>query len=207
MLARLQDLDLLSAIHKDLKWDGWLHKQIASLRHVSPAPYWKLDESQSPAEKGAPIIQSLAYILWLVRLPLARAKSVAAGLRMPRSLAEEIYTARALWAELDMLKQLPPSRIALRLEGISALALYAVYLACDDEDLRSILVAYASRWRDISPATTGHTLRALGLAPGPAYREILSRLRAAWIDGEINNIEEERKLLERLVYEATQING
>jgi hypothetical protein len=37
------------------------------------------------------------------------------------------------------------------------------------------------------------------LQPGPHYRWILSALRAAWLDGEIHTIEEEKDLLDSLV--------
>jgi tRNA nucleotidyltransferase (CCA-adding enzyme) len=48
----------------------------------------------------------------------------------------------------------------------------------------------------------GDSLRALGLPPGPSYRRILWRLRAAWLDGEIATEEEERAFLGRLVEEV-----
>ena len=37
-----------------------------------------------------------------------------------------------------------------------------------------------------------------GLPPGPAYQVILSRLRVAWLDGELKTNEEELTLLDKL---------
>ena len=48
-------------------------------------------------------------------------------------------------------------------------------------------------------ATTGDTLKALGLRPGPAYQKILKHLRAALLDGEIYTREEEKALLQSLI--------
>jgi tRNA nucleotidyltransferase (CCA-adding enzyme) len=42
----------------------------------------------------------------------------------------------------------------------------------------------------------------MNLPPSPAYKEILWRLRAAWLDGQVKNDEEERRLMEKLVEEA-----
>ena len=53
------------------------------------------------------------------------------------------------------------------------------------------------------PVTTGDDLRALGLAPGPAYGRILDRLRCAWLDEEVHSYAEEQSLLATLV-EAEQ---
>jgi tRNA nucleotidyltransferase (CCA-adding enzyme) len=54
-------------------------------------------------------------------------------------------------------------------------------------------------WRKVIPSITGHDLRARGLPPGPQYARILSQLRAAWLDGEIHTVEEEKEMVERLL--------
>jgi hypothetical protein len=46
----------------------------------------------------------------------------------------------------------------------------------------------------------------MGLRPSPAYGQILSALRSAWLDGDIQTYEEEQALLNQLIsqYEQTQ---
>jgi tRNA nucleotidyltransferase (CCA-adding enzyme) len=61
------------------------------------------------------------------------------------------------------------------------------------------LLSYISLWRHVKPRTTGNDLKARGLPPGPRYGEILTRLRAAWLDGEVTDKEQELALLERLL--------
>ena len=51
----------------------------------------------------------------------------------------------------------------------------------------------------MKPKTTGHDLRERRIPPGPKYNEILRRLRAAWLDGEVNSEEEEKNLLNSLL--------
>jgi tRNA nucleotidyltransferase (CCA-adding enzyme) len=45
----------------------------------------------------------------------------------------------------------------------------------------------------------GHTLKALGLPPGPVYRQVLARLRAAWLDGQVESPQEEELLLKKII--------
>lgn len=200
MLARLQELDLLAAIHADLTWDDWLCEKIDSLPQLRPAPEWGLE---AEATKGANLAKSLAYLLWLIRLPSAHARSVIARLKIARGMAAAILAARRLWRDLPSLAGASPSQAAARLEEIPPLAIYANYLASEDERLRAILHEYAARWRHVTPTIDGHALRARGLPPGPIYRRILSTLRDAWLDGTISTPAQERQLLERLLAEES----
>jgi tRNA nucleotidyltransferase/poly(A) polymerase len=45
-------------------------------------------------------------------------------------------------------------------------------------------------------------LKKRGIPPGPKYTEILRRLRAAWLDGEVKNEEQEKALLNKLLEKA-----
>ena len=69
------------------------------------------------------------------------------------------------------------------------------------EPLAFSLQKYALKWRHISAHTNGYMLQQLGLKPGPAYKRILDRLRAARLDGEVRTVEQEKALLERLLRE------
>src|SRR5262249_8401827 len=51
---------------------------------------------------------------------------------------------------------------------------------------------------DPEPLVTGHDLRALGLEPGPRYKEILDAVREAQLDGTIGSKEEALELVHRL---------
>ena len=62
---------------------------------------------------------------------------------------------------------------------------------------------YFTIWRNVKPFSSGYTLQQRGLEPGPKFKEILTRLRAAWLDGEVQTEEEEKALLDRLVNQQT----
>jgi tRNA nucleotidyltransferase (CCA-adding enzyme) len=61
---------------------------------------------------------------------------------------------------------------------------------------------YLDRLRGVRTRVSGRDLAALGLSPGPRYREVLERLLAARLDGEVATREEELALARRLVGDA-----
>jgi tRNA nucleotidyltransferase (CCA-adding enzyme) len=195
MLERAAKLDLLEAIHPDLHWDMWIAGRLQKLRRLEPQPEWGLESDK----KGIPLKIRLAYILWLIRLATIRSCSVMARLTIPIYLSDEVLAARLLWRELPALDGNPPSQIATRLEGVPALSLYAVYLAIEDDHSQQLLWEYCTHWQHVAPLTTGHDLRLRGVPIGPRYKQILSTLREAWLDGKIQTAEEEESLLEQLL--------
>jgi tRNA nucleotidyltransferase (CCA-adding enzyme) len=193
MLARLDDLNLLRTIQRDLMWDEWISERIKSLAGIEPEPDWCLELT------GAKLRSHLGYILWLIRLPAIPTRKVIKRLKLPRTLADEIHSAQDLWHDISSLKVAKPSKIVTRLDEILPLAVYANYLATQDEQVRKFIWEYVSNWRQVIPQTDGHILRQLGLPPGPIYRQILRTLRNAWLDGKIVSPEEEESLLEKLL--------
>ncbi len=198
MLDRTQELGVLLDIHRDLIWDDWTRNHIANLE--TPALEWKLE----PDLKGLPLKRILAYTLWLMRLPAARAHKVARRLRVSSVIAGTIQDACGLWAELPALATTKPSECTNRLDKTSTAAIYAVYIGIDDEDIKKMIHTYITKWRFISQQTSGHDLQTRGLPPGPNFKEILTQLRNAWLDGQINTSEGEMVLLEKLIKELSE---
>ena len=104
-----------------------------------------------------------------------------------------------LFHDLPNLENDPPSRIALRLDGISHLAIFAASLLTTNPKLYSLLHTYVTAWQKVKPHTGSITLRALNIPPGPAYRQILKELRGAWLDGKIKTPAEEEIYLKEFV--------
>jgi tRNA nucleotidyltransferase (CCA-adding enzyme) len=99
---------------------------------------------------------------------------------------------------------LKPSQRTFRLEHFPELALLTGWLVIPSESARANLARYLDEWRHIRPVTTGHNLKAHGLKPGPAYKRILERLRAARLDGEVSTDDEETALLRKLAAQEVQ---
>ncbi|MEJ2599633.1 MAG: CBS domain-containing protein [Anaerolineales bacterium] len=196
IMERLDQLGLLLAIHPALSWDAWLGEKLQMISSISPSEEWEL------ALTDGQLKRELSYCLWLLRLDVKFARQIRKRLKLSASLSSAVEAACKLWQTLPEIVTAPASQVVKLLENLSPLARYAVYLACDNPHSKEQLYSYASKWRKVTPTIDGHDLQQRGLPPGPIYRTILERLRAAWLDGEVNNADEENQLLELLLREV-----
>lgn len=199
ILERLDQLDLLKAIHTELYWDEWLHEKITAIVAQKPSDYWDDLETNSLFLR-----RDLIYILWLIRLSFGDAQSVVSRLRLSANLAKNVSSARNLYINIENLVDTPPSEVVNRLEDFSQLTLYATYLAHDSQEVRVLIEQYVSQWRYVSPSIDGHDLRVRGIPPGPIYKLILEQLRHGWLDGRIHNSEQENELIEKIIHEVNR---
>lgn len=195
ILARLDRLELLKAIHPALKFDPWLKSRLEQLNTQNVTEDWELTSYQNATE----LQKDLAYILLTIRLNHKQAKEVSIRLKLSASLKNTILAACQLWQDLSDLMSASPSQAVHRLEGVPPLARYANYVSTKEENVQKTLASYASAWRKIDATIDGHELQAIGISPGPIYRHILGALRDAWLDGIIQTKEEEIAMLERLI--------
>ena len=194
MLSRLQSLDLLRAIHPNLTWNEELSKPFRKVLQQPVPQGWELNNQ--PEDE---LRQNLAYLVWLSRMEKPALKDVSNRLRFTSQLQKQLIETAQLNYDLSQLQTFKPSQIVARLEAISKSSLYVVYLLNPDNPAREFLLKYVQHWSKVHPLTTGHELRQAGLPPGPVYKEILTALRNAWLDGQISTNAEEIKLLAHLV--------
>lgn len=195
MLARLAELNLMTSISEVLPWSVELRERLDSARKTPPPPGWGLP----PAVAGLSLNGALTWLLWLLDLPRAEIETLHERLRFPVSLYKALLAASTLKAELPALSGNPASKWVQRLEGVPLPALYAVSLVSGEPALER----YVLHWQTIHPQTTGETLKALGLPPGPRYQRILWQLRAAWLDGAVTSEADELALLQKLTNAET----
>lgn len=185
MLRRAAELDLLRPIHPSL------------LNANFQLPFLEVLSSEF-GEFTIPDImnfkRTLGWILWLMPLSEYDIELVAKRLDFPMLLAKAARAASSLVNWLPSLAGAKPSQWTFYLEQLPSIAVYAVYLIRREAALRDFLVS----WRNIRPTITGDDLKDRGLQPGPRFAEILRQLRAAWLDGEVMNREEEIKLFEKI---------
>jgi tRNA nucleotidyltransferase (CCA-adding enzyme) len=201
MLARLDELGILQAIHPALTWDDALDPYFASLDINAIDPVWDLP----PHTDHLDLRQTLSYLIWLGSLPEHTLRSITSRLRFKSDLKKMLLATSDLLKEMPGLVDAQPSEVVGTLDKAPRIAIYAVYLVTKDKNLRDLLWCYVSKWAEVEPKTTGDDLRNMGLRPSPAYGHILSALRAAWLDGEVHSYEEEQVLLNQLIsqYEQT----
>jgi len=193
MMDRLHQLTILKAIHPDLVWSPEISALIASQPSKKTPREWMIDEEV----KDLPLQKALFYILWLMHCP--ETSEVTTRLRLVRPLAEIIQQAGCLREELAAFEGQKPSEVTIILDNIPSLAIYAVYLDCQQAALKGILSRYLSSWQHTKSSISGTDLQEAGLEPGPRYSEILTDLRSAWLDGEITSKSEEKALLRELL--------
>lgn len=191
-LKRLESLAVLKGIENHLFFDDEMEAALGRLNEKLPGEEWEI---------GASSVADVAYVLWLGKLPEDGARAVAEHLSMGNGLSKAIVASSQFRAEMDTLSGMKTSEVVAKLDKLPALTRYALYLDADDAQAE-IYLRYAQDWRKLWPKTDGNELVRLGMPEGPIYKEILGRLRAAWLDEEISNQDEEKKLLEQLLNES-----
>jgi tRNA nucleotidyltransferase (CCA-adding enzyme) len=191
-LMILQERDVLKAIHPVL----------VISEQVSDA-FKRLRGKQSDAMPKVEEQSDLYWHIWLGQIEPDALKLICERLLFGRKMSDSLLQASELVRHMNELSEptTQPSMIVNQLEGVSELALLAVWYVSEDKRVRKNLQQFWSEWRQVQPLATGETLQQLGLKPGPCFKVILSRLRQAWLDGGVQNEAEERQLLDRLIHE------
>ncbi len=184
ILKRLDELDLLSVIHPAL------------------ANFSKSNLALVKSDESVLQNRNARWVLWLMHLKDQEIELLNERLHFHADLLKVLHSAVLLNANLTTVVGLKPSKVVEFLESYSIKALEVLSSAVENEEIKNILNKYLSQWWHVKPRTTGHDLKKRGIPPGPKYTEILRRLRAAWLDGEIKTEEEEKALLTNLLEKA-----
>jgi tRNA nucleotidyltransferase (CCA-adding enzyme) len=191
-LLELQAYDALRAIHPAFVVRDTLLEQFRGVR-TATRPWSSAD-------------QDIAQLYWHVLaagIPSAEladwCKRLMFGQRDTQSLLDVAWVLDQL-AELQQ-PDLRPSQVVRLLSAVSEWALLTVWLVTDTPLVRERIQRYWLEWRHMQPVTTGHSLKARGLKPGPCYRIILERLQTARLDGRIQTEMQENELIEKWVNE------
>lgn len=196
MLAYLEELGILKAIHPELPWDERIASRLE--RYYSQVDAARNGLANGTLEKH----RSLGWSLWLQDLEPKALQRVARRLRLSGDLVRRMLAASQVLAQLPGLVTAKPSQVVEALRNVQPEVLAGLLSVVEPEPLRQVLRDYTQRYNQIKPLTDGDALRARGLQPSPQFRVILSRLRDAWLDGEIQTAEEEKALLEQLISQA-----
>lgn len=146
--------------------------------------------------------RTMGYMLWFMDLSEEEVFSICNRLDFSNELTLAVWSAAQLKRSLPHLTDSKPSVWAYALEKLPLLSIYAVYLVSGEDSLLS----YLSIWRHVKPHTTGEDLKKRGLKPGPQFREILSQLRTAWLDGVLSTKTDEDELLKKIIDNFSNTN-
>ncbi len=198
--CRLAELGVLTALHPGLRCDAWLISKSVELR--SQLAQVQDNESQAPPPmKLKPGTMSRLYLaLWTYPLSPEAAAEFLAKFHIRREycvLVNEITALRERLARLDG-NQVKPSEVVAILDETSDEARLFFRAVTDSWLARQRLDQYHRRLRHVRSVLNGDDLRRMGIEPGPIYHQILDRLRAAHLDGEIGTREEEEAIVRQM---------
>lgn len=143
-------------------------------------------------------LESAAWCAWLCRIDPDGLKDIALRLAFTAPLAAAVHAAaKLLQNPADAESEIPS--VAYRVLHQLPDSALETAARIGSPALRRNAALCLSQWRHVRPATTGDTLRAFNVPPGPRYKQILDRLRAAWLDGELETDDDEARLLETLL--------
>ncbi len=176
-LRLLGALSALKCIHPTLELDQplWLQLRLVDrcLRRFDPQ-------------------QTLTH--WLLRLEVLIAHlsaeyrgKVATNLHLPADSIERLLTLAEVQADVTSLPVCHlPSQVVQRLRryDLPTLILIAVQ---SPRSIRRQIWQYLTIWANVQPPLNGNTLKSLGYKPGPKFKQILSALLAATLDGVISD--------------------
>jgi len=180
MILRAGSLDVFKWIHPDLPIFNSAYSDFLNALPILDIPASRI---------------TMGYMLWFLDLSEESIMSIERRLDFSSDLTHAVWAASLLKKSLAFLVNSKPSEWTFALEKLPLLSIYAVYLISRED----ALLDYLSVWRHIKSHTTGDDLKARGLPPGPRFGEILTQLRAAWLDGEVTNEKQEKELLNTLL--------
>ncbi|MEX1248977.1 MAG: hypothetical protein WEA61_10900 [Anaerolineales bacterium] len=192
ILRQLQRLGVLHQIHPTLRFITGTAASLERADFESPPAYWELATVSSA---------DLGLVIWLMHLAPQDVADIARRVRFTAHLQAAARAASRLRQEHRALSRMPVSRLVARLEKEPQLAVYALFLVHERKVLGKSLQQYARAWRHVRTSITGSDLRKRGLPPGPEYKKILERLRAARLDGKVRTAKQEQTLLGQLLHE------
>jgi len=195
VMARLDELGVLRELHPGLAWRPEMARAFGRLPALLEEPFWQgALEGESRA--------SVYFALWLAPLSATIRETVMERLHVRKSTREEVEGVVDLIGRLRALPEAPrPSEVekAIRPYADRLRILLAVRAALGETRAGDLLDRYQAEWREVETVLDGNDLRAAGLPPGPRYAALLDRLLAARLDGEVEDEEGERALLEELL--------
>jgi tRNA nucleotidyltransferase (CCA-adding enzyme) len=191
-LLKLQHLGATEAIHPAFVINAEIGRFFEEARTVSPS--WPMD---------MPDIIDLYWHMLAATIEHEKLPDLCERLMCGRTAAQSYLDAATLVQDYGRLidPSTRPSQLARYLEDRSEVALLTGWIMIEDDLAKAHIQRYMTTWRHIQPTTTGHTLQAMGLKPGPHYRRILDRLRIARLDGDITSDDDESILLHQLIDE------
>jgi tRNA nucleotidyltransferase (CCA-adding enzyme) len=198
-VARLQDYDLLKVVHPSIEMSPAMINLFASIKKV--AAWYDLLFLEESYMKWA------VYFMGMIRTcDRETTRDICRRFELPPRV-QALFTKGRFAAERRLFaleRKLPSENSALyhNLVAFRIELILFMMAAAKQEAVRKAISHYCVHLRFIRPLLKGRDLKALGLPPGPRYRQILNDLLNARLNGRVETRKDELALARQLIDEA-----
>jgi tRNA nucleotidyltransferase (CCA-adding enzyme) len=194
ILQRLQELGVLAAIHPVLSVEAGTERRFQRVGEVLTW-YGLLYLEEQPAPW-------VVYLLTLLgERKVTEARSILRRLgpppRFATSLGQHLARVRALSRQFLVTRELPASRVYRWLVETPLDVILTLLARMERAGIRKAISDFLTTTRRVRPTLRGDDLRALGIRPGPIYRDILNSLLYARLDGHVQSRDDELRFVRR----------
>jgi len=193
-IMRLQELNFLHQIHPNLSIESEIIDKVEKIIKLTIDPVWQFPDYNGTSK----INLLLGMITWFMFLK-TNPRPICKRLRTPSIVTESCFKGQQVLKSIHEIANKKPSEITEFLDSLSPYLLFILYHTVEDPQLSKLINQYITHWKKVKPFTSGEDLQRLGIKPGPIYKKILSRLRKAWLDGEILSVDHENILLDEVL--------
>jgi tRNA nucleotidyltransferase (CCA-adding enzyme) len=191
----LNDFNLLKVIHPTLTWGKPLLKTLNATKQVlSWYDLLFLDESYMK--------WAVYFLVLLQHCEKGAAEEICDRFELAPRLRQQFVKGRAnaerclYWLGRGLPKD--NSGLYQRLAGFKTELILFMMAATDQEQVKKAISLFFTKLRRTAIALKGEDLKALGLEPGPVYRQIFQAVFAAKLNGRVGTHEEEIELAKSL---------
>jgi tRNA nucleotidyltransferase (CCA-adding enzyme) len=194
ILQRLDQLGVLKAIHPRLTLPPETEQRFRRVGEVLTW-YGLLYQESAPA----------SWVVYLLALLAERRSTEARAIlrrlnpppRIAATLSRDLTRLRTLVRQFQQARELPPSRVYRWLVDASLECILALMARMERAEVRKAIGDFLTTSRQVRPILRGNDLRALGIRPGPIYRDILNSLLYARLDGHVQSRDDELRFVRR----------
>ncbi len=195
-ITRMVELGLLRFIHPKLSWSDRLDRLLAALEEA--VDWYRLLYLDRKMDVW------LVYLMGLLELlPEPAAKDLLKRFPFSEQEATTLKLARVgshkLIRRLASKRSLKPAEVYHLLSGLSDETLLLLMAKSKGEMVKRQVSAFLTTYQHVKPIMTGTDLKAMGLKPGPKFKQILERLHDARLNGDIKTEAEERQLVQCMI--------
>lgn len=195
-IKRLADMGLLRFIHPKLSWSDRLEKLLHAIDEA--VDWYRLLYLDRKMDVW------LVYMMGLIELvPEHHVKEILKRFPFSEQDATRLKMARVgchyAMRRLASKRPLKPAEVYHLLSGLSDETLLILMAKSKGDTVKRHVSAFLTTYQHVKPVLSGTDLKAMGLKPGPQFKQILEQLLHARLNGELKTETEERQLVERVI--------